>query len=264
MAAMRYGLIGEKLSHSLSVPIHLAFFREMGLDAAYDLIEIPKTDFARRLPQVLDTYDGLNVTIPYKRDVMPFLRKMDPLAAEAGAVNTILCGARAGYNTDVAGFSDMLQRHGIAVGNQACYILGTGGASLAVHVALRQLGAASITFVSRHPTGEQIGYRDLRDRFAGVIINCTPVGMYPHTDGCPLDLETLEHILPRCTGVADLIYNPPETNLTRAAADRGIPWCTGLSMLVAQAMEAESIWQGKPIEKQLTDQILRELREKEQ
>ena len=255
-----YGLIGEKLGHSLSVPIHRIMFRELGLDADYTLIEVPKDGFEDSVRRLFEQYDGLNVTIPYKKDVIPLLDSLNPLAQEVGAVNTIRTGTPLqGFNTDVQGFSDMLRRAGISAAGKPCFILGTGGASLAVRTALSHMGASSITFVSRHPTGDQIGYEALPECFSGLLVNCTPAGMFPHPEGCPVPQDILETILPRASGVADLIYNPPETLLTKAAARIGIPWCTGLSMLVAQAVEAESIWQGYALPDSLTDIILKEL-----
>ena len=255
-----YGLIGERLGHSLSVPIHEIIFRELGLSADYRLIEVPRDGFEENVRPLLESLDGLNVTIPYKKDVMPLLDGLDLVAQEVGAVNTIRTGnTLTGYNTDVRGFSEMLRHAGLNASGQHCFILGTGGASLAVRTALARLGAASITFVSRHPSGEQISYEDLRERFSGLLVNCTPAGMFPHPEGCPVPEPILREILPRACGVADLIYNPSETVLTRAAARLGLPWCTGLTMLAAQAVEAESIWQDMPLPEGLTEILLKEL-----
>ena len=255
-----YGLIGEHLGHSLSVPIHEIVFRELGIHADYKLIEIPKEGFSETFSGILPHYDGLNVTIPYKKDVMPHMHKLDPLATQVGAVNTIaVSDTVTGYNTDVKGFAVMLETAGIPVEGKPCYILGTGGASLAIHVALRQLGAASVTFVSRTPRNGMLSYDELTDVFSGVLVNCTPAGMFPHSDTCPLTEKQLDIMLPRASGVADLIYNPSETLLTRAAHEAGIPRCTGLTMLVAQALEAERIWQGHDMPSHLLPLILSEL-----
>ena len=124
-----YGLIGEKLGHSLSQPIHEAIFREMGIDADYRIIEIPRNDFVPRTQELLATLDGFNVTIPYKQDVMPLLETIDPAAA-IGAVNTIRCGEKTGYNTDAAGFMGMLRHYGIdPAKGEYSYILGSGVAT---------------------------------------------------------------------------------------------------------------------------------------
>ena len=254
-----YGLIGEHLGHSLSVPIHEIVFRELGISADYKLIEIPKEGFSETFASILPHYDGLNVTIPYKKDVMPHMNRLDALATEVGAVNTIaVSDTAAGYNTDVKGFCVMLETAGIPVRGKPCFILGTGGASLAVRAALTQLGASSITFVSRTPSEGMLSYDALTDAFSGVLVNCTPAGMFPHSDTCPLDRQ-LAVTLPRASGVADLIYNPSETLLTGAAHQAGVPRCTGLTMLVAQALEAERIWQGYEMPKELLPLILSEL-----
>ena len=117
-----------------------------------------------------------------------------------------------------------------------------------------------MTLVSRHPEPGELGYGELAERFSGVLVNCTPVGMYPHGEGCPLTGEQLRVMLPRACGVADMIYNPAETCLTRAAREAGVPACTGLYMLIHQAVEAESIWQGQSLGRALTDQLMKELK----
>lgn len=193
---------------------------------------------------------------------MPLLDGVDDFARQVGAVNTVLCrnGASRGYNTDVAGFMAMLERYGIPVAGHPAYVLGTGGASQAARIALKALGAASVTLVSRRPEPGELGYGELAERFSGVLVNCTPVGMYPHGEGCPLTGEQLRVMLPRACGVADMIYNPAETCLTRAAREAGVPACTGLYMLIHQAVEAESIWQGQSLGRALTDQLMKELK----
>lgn len=240
-----YALIGEKLGHSLSVPIHEAMFAHLLLDADYRLVEIPRDEhFADAVTALMQQVDGFNITIPYKQDVMPLLDRIDPKAAAIGAVNTVVCGkVRSGHNTDKAGFEQMLRYHGIDPAGQPCYVLGTGGASKAIRVALQDMGAASVTMVSRHPGVGQVGYEQLTGLPGGVLFNCTPAGMYPHPEGCPLSDDILDTVLSRSTGVADLIYNPPETRLTAAAKAHGLPACTGLYMLIAQAVEAERLWQ---------------------
>ena len=242
-----YGLFGEHLGHSLCLPIHHEIFQLLGIDADYRLIELPQVDFEPLARREMQALDGLNITIPYKQKIMPLLHGLDDLAERVGAVNTVTLADGIGYNTDVFGFQTMLRLHGIHPTGQPCWVLGTGGASRAIRVALEELGAESVTLVSRNPVGEAVSYAELEQRFRGVLINCTPAGMFPHADGCPLSPAALTTILPRATGVADLIYNPPHTVLTQAAEAAGIPACTGLSMLVAQAVEAESLWQKLPL-----------------
>ena len=148
-----YVLIGEKLGHSLSVPIHQAIFRRLGLDASYRLQEIAAGQFEEVTAQLLREVDGMNVTIPYKQRILPLLDGLDPLAAQAGAVNTVVChtGKLTGYNTDIFGFETMLRMNRIQAAQESCFILGTGGAARAVAVALQDMGAQEIVFVSRHP-----------------------------------------------------------------------------------------------------------------
>ncbi|MGN0779363.1 MAG: shikimate dehydrogenase family protein [Aristaeellaceae bacterium] len=257
-----YALIGEHLGHSMSVPIHEAIFRRLGIDADYRLVELPRDGFAQGARRLMDEVDGFNITIPYKQDIMPLLDAVDDAAQTIGAVNTVALNGRAiGYNTDVPGFAAMLRMHGIDPAGQPCYVLGTGGASKAVVAALRRMGAAQVTLVSRTPKGDDtIDYARLTDEFSGVLVNTTPAGMLYQQDTCPIREDALPGILRRATGVADIIYNPPETVLTRAAKSMGVPACTGMTMLIAQAVEAESIWQGYPMPANLTQTLDKELK----
>lgn len=257
-----YALIGEKLGHSMSVPIHDAIFRKLGIDADYRLVEIPKATFADDVRALMAQVDGFNITIPYKQDVIPLLDGLDDYAADIGAVNTVLTGAQnRGFNTDAPGFAAMLRLHGIDPADQPCYVLGTGGTSRAICAALRRMGAQSVTRVSRTPreTGD-IDYARLAEEFSGVLVNTTPAGMWPHGEGCPLDESIRESVLRRAKGVADVIYNPPETVLTAAAKQLGVPACTGMTMLIAQAVEAEAIWQGHPMPDDLIPTLVKELK----
>ena len=260
---LRLGLIGERLSHSLSAVIHETFSRETGIPLTYRLIEIPAGQLDRQVPALLHELDGLNVTIPYKQRVIPFLDALDEQAQAIGAVNTISCGhgQSCGFNTDVAGFSTMLRAAGLDPCGQSCFVLGTGGASKAAGAALRNMRAQSVTFVSRHPGEGEISYAELRERFSGLLVNTTPVGMWPHPDACPLESKLLSDLLSKCTGVADVIYNPAETVLTQAAKKRGIPACTGAVMLAAQALEAERIWTGRALPDQLIEPMVQAIRQ---
>ena len=257
---LHFGLIGGRLGHSLSVPIHEAIWRRLGVKADYRLIEIPQEELPRRIPALLQELDGFNVTIPYKQDVMPHLASLSPSAEAIGAVNTVRSRDRAGFNTDAPGFAAMLRHHGIDPRGQRCFILGTGGTSKAVNAALQDMGAAEITLVSRTAREGVITYDELPERFSGLLINCTPVGMWPNIDGCPLTEEALRLALPKATGVADIIYNPPETRLTLAAKAAGVPACTGMAMLIAQAVEAEKRWLDRPIPDDMSDRLLKELK----
>ena len=262
-----YGLIGEKLGHSLSQPIHEAIFRELGIDADYRIIEIPKNDFTPRVQELLATLDGFNVTIPYKQDVMPLLAQIDPAAAEIGAVNTILCDARKGYNTDAAGFMGMLRHYGIdPKKGEYSYILGSGGTAKTVLASLKMMGADKVITVSRHPEGEgQISYAEFYEVFpqtGGTIVNASSAGMWPRKDEdniCAIHPSRVDEMMRHALGVADVVYNPPHTFLTQAAERAGVPWCTGLYMLVAQAVEAEKLWLGRDIPDDLILKIMDEV-----
>ena len=255
-----YALIGEKLGHSLSVPIHEGIFRRLGITADYRLIEIPRNRLAREVSRLLATLDGFNVTIPYKRDVISLLDEIDPAAQAIGAVNTVVTGSvSVGYNTDVTGFIAMLRRYGISPEGKPCYVLGSGGTSHTAVASLHRMGAKSVTVVSRHPGEEEISYAQLEEEFSGVLVNTTPAGMLYQQDTCPIRREALPALLARAAGVADVIYNPAETPLVAAARRAGVPACNGLYMLVAQAVEAEALWQGRPMPEDLTDRLMEEI-----
>lgn len=244
----RYGLLGEHLSHSLSPQIH-AFFGEY----PYDLIEKPKDAVAEWFCH--SPYRAINVTIPYKKDVLPLCDELDDAAKRIGSVNTVRFDADAvrGYNTDYDGFLFMLHRAGIAVADKKVLVLGNGGASATVCCVLEDLGAAQVVVISRSgPDNYENLHRHLD---AQVIINTTPVGMYPHTDAAPISLEPFA----RCEAVADLIYNPLRTRLLQDAAQRGMKTANGLAMLVAQGRRASEIFFEKNIPDEVVEHALREL-----
>ena len=259
-----YALLGEKLGHSLSVPIHEAIFQRLGIDADYRLIELPRDTFAEEARRLMRELDGLNVTSPYKQEIMPLLDEIDPRAEAIHAVNTVVTGSPAvGYNTDAAGFEAMLRHYGIDPAGQTCYVLGGGGTShTACHV-LRSMGARAVHVVSRRPAdSDTLDY----DRFhesllatRGLIVNTTPAGMKNVADTCPIAPDRLEAAMRHATGVVDAIYNPPETVLTLAAKRAGLPACTGMYMLIRQAVEAEALWQGRSMPDDLTDTLMKEL-----
>ncbi len=226
---MRCGLIGEKLSHSFSPQIHAHL-----CDYSYALFEMAESEVGKFLKSGL--FDAVNVTIPYKKTVMPFLDEISGEAERIGSVNTITHtkdGRLRGDNTDYFGFSYLLRRSGIEVNGKKVLILGTGGASLTARTVCADMGAESITFVSR--SGD-VNYENVYDKCkdSEIIINCTPVGMYPKNLVAPVDLSRL----PACIGVADMIYNPAKTKLLLDAERLGIRHTNGLSMLVAQAKRA--------------------------
>ena len=246
-----YGLLGRKLGHSWSVPIHAA----LG-NGAYRLLELEPDGLAPFLHR--KDIGGLNVTIPYKRDVMPLCDGLHPTAKAIGSVNTIVRqpdGALVGYNTDIDGFLYMAHRTGISLNGKKVVILGTGGASLTAQAAARQARAREIAVISRSGPDDY----DHLDRHADaeVLVNTTPVGMFPHTGAAPVDLTWF----PRCQGVLDVIYNPRRTALVLQAEALGIPCSDGLPMLVAQAKRAEEHFFRRAIPDQENERILAQLRQ---
>ena len=231
------GLLGGKLGHSYSPAIH-------GMLADYDYRLFEKT------PEQLESFlrggqfHGLNVTIPYKKAVIPYCTHLTPIARELGSVNTIVRredGTLLGDNTDAFGFLSMVRASGIRVQGKKALVLGSGGASVTVCACLRQLGAASVTVISR--SGED-NYQNLhRHADAHILVNTTPVGMYPGNGVSPVDLAAF----PRCEGVLDVVYNPARTALLLQAEALGIPHYGGLHMLVAQAKASAEQFAGHSI-----------------
>ena len=250
MAEKVYGLLGRKLGHSWSVPIHKA----LGCPD-YRLIELEPEELAAFLCR--EDLGGVNVTIPYKRDVMPLCDEIDPGAQAIGSVNTIVRrsdGTLRGYNTDIDGFCYMARRAGISLSGEKVVILGSGGASLTAQAAARREGAREVVVISR--SGEN-NYETLsRHADAGIVVNTTPVGMFPGNGAAPVDLTAF----PQCRGVLDVVYNPRRTALLLQARELGIPCCDGLPMLVAQAKAAEERFFETAIPDGENERILRQLR----
>ena len=223
---MRYGLLGRKLGHSYSPMIH-----SMLGSFPYELFEREPEDVGDFLRNT--DFDGINVTIPYKKDVIPYLDEIDPLALRLGAVNTIVKrnGMLRGYNSDYYGFLSMVRRTNIDVAGKKALILGSGGASATAQAALQDLGA-QVVVISR--SGEN-NYENLHlHADAALLVNTTPVGMYPNTGKAPVDVSRF----PKLEGVLDVIYNPARTQLLLDCEKLGIPGFNGLWMLVAQAKQS--------------------------
>ena len=234
---MRFGLLGEKLGHSYSPELH-AFFG----DYDYELFEVAPGDLGDFLRE--RDFQGLNVTIPYKTTVHDICEHLTETAEAIGSVNTVVKqpdGTLLGDNTDAAGFEGMVWKSRVRVLGRKCLVLGSGGASLAVRYVLNKLGAGQVVVISR--SGED-NYDNLdKHRDASVIVNTTPVGMYPKTGAAPVDLRDF----PQCEGVLDIIYNPARTALIQQAETLGIPCLGGLYMLVEQARCASQVFTGKPL-----------------
>jgi shikimate dehydrogenase len=246
----KYGLIGFPLGHSFSISYFNQKFTDEGIDAVYENFEIPTID---ALPEVLDSNPnlrGLNVTIPYKEKVLQFLDSTSPEARAIGAVNVIRVTHEGkdiklkGYNSDVIGFTQSIEPMLDKKWHKKALILGTGGASKAIDYGLRNLGLETV-FVSRYEKEGTIQYKDITPEVIkeyNVIINCTPVGMYPQTEVCPpLPYEAMD----AHTILYDLIYNPDETLFMKCGAQFGAQTKNGLEMLLLQAFASWEFWHEK-------------------
>ena len=248
---MKYGLLGEKLSHSFSPAIH-----ERISDIRYGLFEVPPSELGTFLRS--GDFRGLNVTIPYKQAVIPYLDSLSESARKAGAVNVIVRreGSRLeGCNTDVEGFVDLVRSSGVSVEGSRVAILGAGGAARAVDVAVRRLGAAGTVFAVRTPRAPgQVPISD-PSSFEGcdILVNATPAGMFPAVDGTLVDLGSLKGL----RAVFDCIYNPLRTNLVLDAAELGIPAAGGLRMLAAQAVRTSELFRDVTLDDSVTDEVCR-------
>lgn len=235
---MEYGLIGEKLGHSFSREIH-----NLLASYTYDLKELPKNELDTFMKS--RNFKGVNVTIPYKESVIPYLDEIDEAAKAIGAVNTIVNreGRLIGYNTDFYGMRELLLSRSIRIEKRFVAVLGTGGTSKTACAVAKSLGASRIVRVSRNPHSDgDISYDELEaiKTDIQIIINTTPVGMYPNENCAPLDIDGFSAL----EGVVDAIYNPPRTKLISDARARQIRAAGGLYMLVAQAARAAELFTG--------------------
>lgn len=252
----RVGLLGWPVTHSVSPAMHNAAFRTLGLDWHYDLLPIPPDRFGEEVARLLTAgYRGFNVTIPHKAAALnlPQVKTVTPAARAIGAVNTLSVrpdGALHADNTDWRGFADDLCAHGVTVRGATCLVLGTGGSARAVVYALARRGAARIVLISRSGAeGRSLagwpiaGYDDLGmlAPAADLIVNCTPVGMFPRADESPWPEGTP---FPARATLYDLVYNPPVTALMRRAEAAGARVIGGLGMLVRQGALAFEQWVG--------------------
>lgn len=240
---LKCGLLGRKLAHSYSPQIHAM----MG-EYSYELFEKEPEEVADFV--LHGDYDAMNVTIPYKKDVLPYLDEIDPIAKRLGSVNTIVRrnGKLCGYNTDYYGFHSMVLRSGIDVAGKKTLVLGSGGTSVTAQAVLKDMGA-EVVVISR--TGEN-NYENLnRHHDAKVIVNTTPVGMYPGTGVAPLEIEHF----PQLEGVLDVIYNPSRTLMLLDAENLFLPCENGLWMLVAQAKLASELFTGNKLEDSIIAKI---------
>lgn len=246
---MRCGLIGEHLGHSFSAVIHNRL-----ADYSYRLFELAQDEVEGFVRE--GGLDAFNVTIPYKKAVMPYLDRISPEALRIGAVNTVVRradGSLDGYNTDYYGFDLMLSSLGVSVKGKKVLVLGSGGASATVKTVLSDRGAEPVIVVGRRLENN---YENLYlHRDAAVIVNTTPVGMYPRNGESPISLADF----PVCEAVLDVIYNPSKTALLQEAERLGIPNVNGLYMLVAQAVRAFELFTGESAEPSTVSELLSEI-----
>ncbi|MCQ2449030.1 MAG: shikimate dehydrogenase [Clostridia bacterium] len=254
---MRYGLIGEHLGHSFSREIHEGITGE-----PYDLVELTPAE----LPSFMTKRDfaAINVTIPYKTAVMPFLDEISEAAQKIGAVNTIVNknGKLYGYNTDFAGMRALIEYAEISIKSKKVLILGTGGTSKTAKAVMQSLGAAEIYRVSRSVHEDTITYEQALECHsdAQIIVNTTPVGMYPNEGRTPIDLADF----PNVDGVVDAIYHPLRTDLVLQARRRGIRAVGGLYMLCAQAVEALNFFRDKTFDGSVTEDAYHKLKKQKE
>lgn len=251
---MEYGLIGEHLGHSYSKLI-----QEKLLDNyTYEIQEVSKEDLDSFMKK--REFKAINVTIPYKQAVIPYLEEMDQAARKIGAVNTIVNrnGKLYGYNTDYYGFRYMVETHGISLKGKKVLVLGNGGVSQAIQAVVHDLGACEMIItdliLKDNVISIEEAYKNHTD--VNIIINTTPMGMYPKVHGIAVDLSKFK----KCEAVFDCIYNPQDTEFTLQAKERGIKIAvTGLEMLVGQAKRALEFFKDIEIEDKQIDRIYREI-----
>lgn len=270
--ANKFGLIGGKLGHSLSPAIHQLFFEYTGKQGSYELLETELQALPELMGRLRQGFVGTNVTIPHKLHVMPLLDEIAPEAKAIGAVNTIKFTSEGafGYNTDYFGFGRMLEYNDIKVNGKVCAVLGTGGAARAVVKYLADKKCAKLYLVTRDvfkvdshfakiaPKIKVIDYARLDALQGDVLVNCTPVGMFPKVEAAPVSSEVSFAF----NASVDLIYNPAQTLFLKQAAEAGNKAVNGLFMLVAQAVAAQEIWQGERYDSDLIVRIMTELEQR--
>ena len=249
---MKYGLIGEKLGHSFSKEIH-----ERIADYKYELCEVAKDDFDEFFKN--RDFISINVTIPYKERVIPYLDYIDDIALSIGAVNTVVNkdGKLYGYNTDYYGLKSLIEKRNIDVENKKVLILGTGGTSKTATAVVKTLGAKEIIYASINGEIGTFTYEEVLEKHTDseVIINTTPCGMYPNNDGLLIDIKLFKNLV----GVVDVVYNPLLTTILQNAKTNNLKYASGLYMLVSQAVYASAIFQDIEVSHDLIDEVFEEI-----
>ncbi|MCY6355575.1 shikimate dehydrogenase [Clostridium sp. ZS2-4] len=258
-----YGLLGEKLTHSFSPQIHSEIFEETKIDGYYHLFSVEKSDLKDAVAGFKALkIKGVNVTIPYKVEVMKHLDRISEEAEKIGAVNTICFkdGKIIGYNTDYYGFGMMLDKFNVNINDKKAVILGTGGAARAVLQYLVDNNIKKVIIVSRNKEeGREkfqnfnvASYEELKSiEDMDIVINTTPCGMYPNTEYSPIDKD----VISKFHTAIDLIYNPKETLFLKYAKEEGLKAINGLCMLVGQAVKAEELWNNFKINSKTVDKV---------
>lgn len=260
-----YGLFGNPLGHSISPLVHQKIYETADVSAAYKTFEIAEDqlNLALQAMQVLDIR-GANVTIPYKESFIPLLDEISPLAERLNSVNTIKQsqGKLTGYNTDYDGIALTFDQRNWSVKDKKVVILGSGGASHAAAHYFNDQGALSVSIVSRSAhkqTGQwhYLDYDELRLQSGDILVNCTPIGMYPNVDASPVGKEIIQSF----ELIFDMTYNPVETLLLKWANQLGKMHCNGLDMLVGQAIRSVEIWEERQFSTEEVSSILAYFRE---
>ena len=255
---MKYGLIGEHLGHSFSKQIKTRIAEiENVKDYDYQLVELDKEEFKEFMEK--KDFTGINVTIPYKKDVIPYLDEMDESAKAIGAVNTIINvdGKLKGYNTDFGGFLYMVKAHNVHMEGKKVLIIGNGGACAAVKAICEHENAKAIVIVSRSSDRGAIGYDEMYTSHldADIVVNTSPVGMYPNITNAPIDVSWFHKL--EC--VLDVVYNPILTRLCFEAQEADIKRVIGLEMLIAQAKYTFEIFENMSFDDSIIDEIKKEM-----
>ena len=255
---MKYGLIGEHLGHSFSKQIQTRIAEiENVKDYDYQLVELDKEEFKEFMEK--KDFKGINVTIPYKKDVIPYLDEMDESAKAIGAVNTIINvdGKLKGYNTDFGGFLYMVKAHNVHMEGKKVLIIGNGGACAAVKAVCKHENAKDIVIVSRSANRGAIGYDEMYTSHldADIVVNTSPVGMFPNIANAPIDVSWFHKL--EC--VLDVVYNPILTRLCFEAQEANIKRVIGLEMLIAQAKYTFEIFENMSFDDSIIDEIKKEM-----
>lgn len=258
-----YGLLGEKLGHSVSPEIHHKVFSILNIEGAYKKFEVSKEDLSKVADSIRTLkIKGVNVTIPYKRDIMPYLDFISDEARKIDAVNTILLKENKlyGYNTDYYGFGTIINRNKVETNDKVVMVLGTGGASKAVVTYLLDNNVSKLYLVSRSKNVassyddlrvEYVTYEEIKHVKGDIIVNTTPVGMYPNMDASPVS----ENIIDNFKVLIDIIYNPRKTKFLEIGEELNKKICGGLEMLVGQAIKSEEFWQGRKIDDKVLEEV---------